>query len=326
MIRMPDTLKIMFLGALLGVMMIDLTASAQCDPDITPPEIKVFPQDSNLYTDERCQATLLDYREEVFATDNCTPSDLLQKIQSPTAGTIVELGVTIVTIRVIDEAGNIAQDSFSLSVIGPPLEITLNGDNPMLVSCGGNFTEPGFFAEDVCGGTITELPITYFSPDDPSTERDDVDTSLLGNWTGRYCAEDSTGRQRCVERSIKVEDNESPSLTLNDGIISLQLECKEPYVETGASAFDQCEGDLSDQINISPDYDGQVLDLSPSPYIITYSVRDSNTDNPPTVITREVFVRLPNADLCIVILMKVFQGGFLCPPVQLWTPVMKMFY
>ncbi|MBK7215432.1 MAG: HYR domain-containing protein [Bacteroidales bacterium] len=66
--------------------------------------------------------------QSAFATtDNCTVSNALVITQSPTAGTLVSIGVTAVTITVTDAAGNSATCNTSFTVT--------DNTNPVIVTC-----------------------------------------------------------------------------------------------------------------------------------------------------------------------------------------------
>lgn len=67
--------------------------------------------------------TLPDYTPLATATDNCTASPVLT--QSPTAGTQVGPGITVVTITAVDAAGNDASCTFEVEVV----EVLGNKDN-----------------------------------------------------------------------------------------------------------------------------------------------------------------------------------------------------
>ena len=55
----------------------------------------------------------------VVASDNCTPANALVKSQSPTAGTLVDPGVTTIVVTVRDGSGNSSTVSTTLTVTAP---------------------------------------------------------------------------------------------------------------------------------------------------------------------------------------------------------------
>jgi hypothetical protein len=67
-----------------------------------------------------CQAAVPDFTAGTTATDNCTPSASLTKTQSPTAGTLVGLGATTVTVTVTDACGNSSTCTTTFTVVNDP--------------------------------------------------------------------------------------------------------------------------------------------------------------------------------------------------------------
>jgi len=65
-------------------------------------------------------------------------------------------------------------------------------------------------------------------------------------------------------------DNEAPVLTLN-GDSTIIVKQGDPYVELGATATDNVDGDLTDQIEVSGDVDTSTI----GSYTVTYTVSDS---------------------------------------------------
>jgi beta-lactamase regulating signal transducer with metallopeptidase domain len=77
-------------------------------------------------------------------------------------------------------------------------------------------------------------------------------------------------------------DTEPPVITLNDG--SSSHECGFDYSDPGATAFDVCDGDLTDAIGVAMDLDP----YRPGSYQITYSVDDAAGN--PASATRDIEV------------------------------------
>lgn len=72
--------------------------------------------------------------------------------------------------------------------------ITLSGDNPLTISMGGDFIEPGFVAEDNIDGDITgDVTVTGT-----------VDTSTVGSYQLIYSVSDAAGNSVSVERIVNV--------------------------------------------------------------------------------------------------------------------------
>ena len=75
-----------------------------------------------------CTSKLLDYRNVVVATDNCSVVTLTQ---SPVAGTALPLGANTVTIIATDACGNSSSCSFTVTV-NKTLDMVLTNSNPQL--------------------------------------------------------------------------------------------------------------------------------------------------------------------------------------------------
>lgn len=81
--------------------------------------------------------------------------------------------------------------------------ITLNGENPLTLTVGDTYTEPGATANDDRDGAVT-VNITG-----------SVDTATAGTYTITYTATDSSGNTAQVTRTVIVEetDNTAPTIT-----------------------------------------------------------------------------------------------------------------
>ena len=104
--------------------------------EITPPTITTCASNKTITADANCEAAIPSLIGEVAATDNCTLSSGLTKSQSPTEGTIVGIGDTVVTITVEDSSGNAATCTATVTVrnsvtttITCPAEITVPNDH-----------------------------------------------------------------------------------------------------------------------------------------------------------------------------------------------------
>jgi hypothetical protein len=83
--------------------------------DATPPAI-LSPASVTLAANDKCQAVVPDFLAGLVASDNCTPANLLVKSQTPAAGTLVELGSTVVQITVADASGNVGACATTVTV------------------------------------------------------------------------------------------------------------------------------------------------------------------------------------------------------------------
>lgn len=128
------------------------------------------------------------------------------------------------------------------------LEITLNQPQELTLEYGASYEEPGARAE-VRGGVLHSISETL-----PVDIQGTVDTGRLGDYTVRYSASYSVDHflgnkeiQKTVERTVHVVDTQEPVITLETQVGSYTLPGRE-YQEEGFSAYDDCDGDLTSQV------------------------------------------------------------------------------
>ncbi len=106
-------------------------------------------------------------------------------------------GAHTVRARTTDGAGNVSVDSATRSFLvdtTPPV-ISLTGANPMQVTAGSTFTDPGATAVDVVDGPIDQLAITVTGS---------VDTNTVGSYTLTYQTVDAAGNTASATRTVEV--------------------------------------------------------------------------------------------------------------------------
>ena len=145
--------------------------------------------------------------------------------------------------------------------------ITLKGNNPSYVCPLKDYEEEGYEAIDNYDGDIT---------DKVNTSK--IDSSI---W---YEVEDSSHNQIRVERKIIFEDQESPSLTLKGGNV-ITIYVGSSYNESGYTASDNCDGDITDKVQT----EGNVDTSKAGVYEIKYAVADSS--NNIKEVTRKIIVK-----------------------------------
>ena len=116
-----------------------------------------------------------------------------------------------------------------------------------------------------------------------------VDTSTLGTYSVTYTVTDSGGNTSQAQRTVNVvppPDVTPPVITLL-GSATVTLTVGDSYTDAGATATDDVDGDLTDQI---------VVDVTPpvntgvaGTYTIAYNVSDA-AGNAATEVTRTVIV------------------------------------
>jgi hypothetical protein len=136
--------------------------------------------------------------------------------------------------------------------------LTLLGDNPMTVECHTAFTDPGATAFDDELGDITGLIGVSGS----------VDADTVGTYTLTYSVSNGF-LATIVTRTVNVVDTTPPMITLL-GPNPMTVEAGSVFTDPGATAFDDCAGDLTAAILVS----GSVNTSVPGTYTLTYSVSD----------------------------------------------------
>jgi uncharacterized protein (TIGR03382 family) len=129
----------------------------------------------------------------------------------------------------------------------------------------------------------------------------------VGQNTVTLTCTDTSGLSSTCTATVTVQDRNVPALTLN-GPGTDRVECGEAYRDPGATARDQCEGDLSGGIVVSGAVDSRTL----ASYPLTYSVKDSS-GNTSSTVSRQVTVvdtRAPSIE-CPKPIVTELDGGTL---------------
>lgn len=147
--------------------------------------------------------------------------------------------------------------------------ITLEGNTDITLCPGCKYEEEGFSATDEYDGDLTDKVV-----------KEQLEDKIV------YTVEDSSKNKVSVERKIKEEDKEAPVITLN-GYENVTIYKGNVYIEEGASATDNCDGDITSLIEIS----GTVDNTKVGVYEITYTVKDKSGNT--TSVKRKVSVIYP---------------------------------
>ena len=171
----------------------------------------------------------------------------------------------LLTYNVTDSDGNAATPVTRQVVVsdtGAP-SITVLGDNPLNHELGNAFTDPGATATDAIDGNLTASIVVG---------GDIVDPNLTGTYNITYDVTDSVGNPApTMNRVVNVGDATPPTLTLL-GSANVLHELQTPYTETGATASDNTDGDITANIITS----GDTVDINTAgTYTITFNVTDA---------------------------------------------------
>jgi len=151
------------------------------------------------------------------------------------------------------------------------VKFNLNGEEKLYVNVNTKYDEQGYnatiFQKDISNKVIVN---------------GDLDTSVIDTYKIEYKLS-FLGRKYKLERTVNVIDDEIPSIILN-GDEEISLIVNQEYEDAGATAFDNYDKDITNQIKIESD-----LDLTKEgSYKITYSVNDSSGNQNST--TRKINV------------------------------------
>jgi len=142
------------------------------------------------------------------------------------------------------------------------------------VEVGTPYSDPGATAYDAFEGDLTSLVVSS----------NNVDTYTLGAYTVTYEVSDASGNAaNPVVRTVLVVDTTAPAIALA-GEQSVTVDAGTAYVDAGATASDNYDGDLSGQIVTTNPVDTAV----PGTYTVTYTVSDASGNT--AVKTRNVDV------------------------------------
>lgn len=194
------------------------------------------------------------YQEEGYkAIDNCD-GDITKLVKA------VEKDGEV-TYTVSDKSGNtttVTRKIIYKDTVAPI--ITLQGDKEMTINYGSEFADPGFSAKDDCDGDIT----------DKVTVKGTVDTGILGTYTLTYTVFDSYNNTTELSRIVYVSDCEKPNISLN-GDSTIYIKLGTSYVDKGATAIDNLDGDITDKITVNSSVNTNKKGI----YNVEYSVTDN---------------------------------------------------
>lgn len=157
----------------------------------------------------------------------------------------------------------------------PPV-LTLNNDDTLYLEVGTTYIEYDAKAIDETEGDISSnIQITS-----------DLDMAFTGIYYVTYNVKDAGGNAALpITRVVYVvKDKLPPTLTLN-GNDTVKIEVFDSYVEDGATAFDNKDGNLTNSIVIYGNVNTNVIGT----YVLTYLVRDESGNQ--TSKNRIVFVK-----------------------------------
>ncbi|MDD3048521.1 MAG: DUF5011 domain-containing protein [Bacilli bacterium] len=147
-------------------------------------------------------------------------------------------------------------------ILGNP-EITVLGTNPITVDQFTTYTDAGATAVDSIG---TALTVNVSNP---------VNTNVINTYTVTYTATDRQGNTDTDTRTVIIKDKIKPTIYITGldefNIYQTNIGIIFPYIEWGAVAFDNIDGNITSRIQRT----GSVNENVVGTYYITYTVSDT---------------------------------------------------
>jgi len=150
----------------------------------------------------------------------------------------------------------------------PPV-ITLLGDNPLTITVGTDYNDPGATATDNIDGDLTDSIVVG---------GDTVNPNIAGDYIVTYNIEDSSSNAAVQKtRTVHVVSTSTPDTTppviTVVGSNPLTIEVGSVYTDPGATALDNKDGNLTAAIVVGGD---TVNPNAVGTYVVTYNVKDSS--------------------------------------------------
>ncbi|MBT3470419.1 MAG: DUF5011 domain-containing protein, partial [Opitutae bacterium] len=180
------------------------------------------------------------YTDAGATAEDDIDGDITDSIQTVNSVNINALGTYSITYNASDASGNIATEvTRSVTIIDntPPM-ILLTGDLEVTHEAGEDYKDAGATAVDTLDGELTDkIRVT-----------DAVDQNKPESYTVSFDVNDTAGNAaNTITRTVTVVDTTPPSLSLL-GEISLTHEVGTTYTDSGATASDIVDGDLTSNI------------------------------------------------------------------------------
>ncbi|MBK7213939.1 MAG: gliding motility-associated C-terminal domain-containing protein, partial [Bacteroidales bacterium] len=221
--------------------------------DNTNPVIVTCAPAQSAFANASCQAAVPNFTANVTATDNCTVSNALVITQSPTAGTLVSIGVTAVTITVTDAAGNSATCNTSFTVT--------DNTNPVIVTCA---PAQSAFANASCQAAVPNFTANVTATDNCTASNALVITQSptagtlvsTGVTAVTITVTDAAGNSATCNTSFTVTDNTNPVIVTcapaQSAFANASCQASVPDFTANVTATDNCTASNALVITQSP--------------------------------------------------------------------------
>jgi len=176
--------------------------------------------------------------------------------------------------------GEVEDYTVNLQGAAPDTEkpvITLNGVSPVNVEQGNSYTDAGATASDNVDGNLTA---------DIVVGGDTVNTNVVGSYVITYNVSDAAGNAADeVTRTVNVVPETTPPVITLIGSPTVNINVGGTYIDEGATASDNFDGDITSSIVTVNPIDTSVAGT----YVVTYNVSDA-AGNTADEVTRTVNV------------------------------------
>jgi uncharacterized repeat protein (TIGR01451 family) len=244
-----------------------------CDPtDDLDPEITVCAGNQSGGANASCQAAVPNFTAGVTATDTCDPT--LTITQNPTAGTMVGLGVTSVTITVTDDGGNTDTCSASFTVT--------DTTDPVIATCAANQSA---VADVNCEATVPNFTLDVTATDNCDSSLTVTQNPTAGSTVGlgvtsvTITVTDDAGNTDTCSADFTVTEDTDPVISAcaagQSASADVNCEATVPDFTTGVTASDNCDTTLT--VTQSPTA-GTTVGLGVTSVTITVTDDAGNTD------------------------------------------------
>lgn len=161
--------------------------------------------------------------------------------------------------------------------------IKLKGNQIIELSLNEEYQEPGFTAIDEYDGDITEKVET----------EGEINTKKYGEYILKYSVKDSSNNPTEVNRIIKVIDEMPPAIICESEYSSFKINSENII---GCNANDNFDGNITDKIKVSGEYDTNKKGI----YNVEYIVEDDSGNKTKTNHKIVIFEELENNDAYII--------------------------
>ncbi len=229
-----------------------------------------------------------EYTDEGATATDGADGDLTSSIVVTGTVDLTTVGTYTLTYTLSDAAGNAATAVTRTITVTPDVTvptITLLGDASQSYEMGTTYADAGATAADNIDGDITSQIVVTITNASGAT-LSSVDILTADTYTITYSVEDSTGNSAIsVVRTVEITPDVTIPVIALLGESTVTLERYTEYVDAGATASDNIDGDITANISIVNGVDVSTVGT----YVITYNVNDAG-GNSAAEVTRTVVI------------------------------------